>query len=125
MNSLAEKFREDRTEKMTDTEFMAVCQIDDLMDNLGQCALVKGKQIALFKVSDSEKIYAIDNHDPFSDANVLSRGVVGDLQGKLVVASPIYKQHFDLETGQCLEYENVVLDTYATRVVAGVVEISC
>jgi NAD(P)H-dependent nitrite reductase small subunit len=125
MNSLAEEFREDRTEKMTDTEFMAVCQIDDLLDNLGQCALVKGKQIALFKVSDSEKIYAIDNHDPFSDANVLSRGVVGDLQGKLVVASPIYKQHFDLETGQCLEDENVVLDTYATRVVAGVVEISC
>ncbi len=125
MNSLAEDFTEDRIVKMTESEFVAVCQYEDLQENLGQCALINGKQVAFFRVSGSEKIFAIANYDPFSDANVLSRGVVGDLQGRLVVASPIYKQHFDLESGQCLEDETVVLDTYATRVVAGVVEISC
>jgi nitrite reductase (NADH) small subunit len=34
---------------------------------------------------------------------VLSRGIVGDLKGEVVVASPVYKQHFNLASGQCLE----------------------
>lgn len=49
------------------------------------------------------ELYALDNHDPFSGANVIGRGIVGDLRGELVVASPIYKQHFRLRDGQCLE----------------------
>ncbi|WP_322527884.1 nitrite reductase (NAD(P)H) small subunit [Salinicola sp. LHM] len=49
------------------------------------------------------ELYAVDNHDPFSGANVIGRGIVGDLKGELVVASPIYKQHFRLTDGQCLE----------------------
>lgn len=110
---------------MTDSAYMPVCQFDDLVENFGQCALINNRQVAFFRVSGSEKVYAIDNHDPFSEANVISRGVVGDIQGRLVVASPVYKQHFDLESGECLEDEGVVLDTFATRVVDGVVEISC
>ena len=47
------------------------------------------------------------NLDPFSRANVLSRGIVGDLKGELVVASPVYKQHFSLRTGQCVEDPDV------------------
>ncbi|WP_110630155.1 nitrite reductase (NAD(P)H) small subunit family protein [Salinicola salarius] len=49
------------------------------------------------------ELYAVDNRDPFSGANVIGRGIVGDLEGELVVASPIYKQHFRLTDGQCLE----------------------
>ncbi|MDH4573957.1 nitrite reductase (NAD(P)H) small subunit family protein [Salinicola acroporae] len=49
------------------------------------------------------ELYAVDNHDPFSGANVIGRGIVGDLNGELVVASPIYKQHFRLRDGLCLE----------------------
>ena len=49
------------------------------------------------------RVHAIGNHDPASDANVLSRGIVGDIGGELVVASPMYKQHFSLLTGRCLE----------------------
>ena len=110
---------------MTKPDFVAVCQFDELVENSGQCALVNGRQVAFFRVSDSDKIYALDNYDPFSQANVISRGVVGDLNGRLVVASPVYKQHFDLQTGECLEDEGVVLDTFDARVVNGVVEISC
>ena len=95
---------------MTDTEkdksmnWTAVCSIDDIPPNAGVCALVDGKQIAIFKVDNS--VFALDNFDPFSGANVLSRGIVGSLNGELVVASPIYKQHFALETGRCLEDES-------------------
>ncbi len=40
-------------------------------------------------------MYALDNFDPASSrANVLSRGLTGDLQNERVVASPIYKNHF-------------------------------
>lgn len=109
-----------------DTDIMTwvdVCGLDDLVDNIGVCTLIDDTQIAIFKLSGCEEIFAIDNHDPFSDANVLSRGVVGDLKGQLVVASPIYKQHFNLQTGQCLEDESISLKTYPTRIVDNIVQV--
>lgn len=61
------------------------------------------------------ELYAIDHHDPIAGANVIARGIVGDLKGQPVVASPIYKQHFRLEDGQCLEDEAVKLRTWPLR----------
>ncbi len=101
----------------------SVCQFDDLIDNVGVCVLVNDKQIAIFRLSGSNKLYAIDNHDPFSHANVLSRGMCGDLKGNPIVASPIYKQHFNLDTGQYLEDESVKIPVYPIRVVDGNVQI--
>ena len=94
-----------------------VCSLDDLKEGLGVCALLDGHQVALFNVTG--KVYAVSNHDPFSGSNVISRGITGDLQGRIVVASPIYKQHFELETGICLEDESVTLESYPTEVVDG------
>ena len=102
----------------------SVCQFDELIDNVGVCVLLHDKQIAIFRLSGSNDLYAIDNHDPFSNANVLSRGMCGDLKGQTVVASPIYKQHFNLETGQCLEDESVKLPVYPIRVVDGSVQVA-
>jgi nitrite reductase (NADH) small subunit len=79
-----------------------VCRLDDIVPYTGVCALVDGRQIAIFRLGD-DSLHAIDNFDPFSQANVLSRGIVGDLKGEVVVASPVYKQHFNLASGQCLE----------------------
>jgi len=94
---------------------VAVCKLDALVPGIGAGALVNGQQVALFRLRNGD-IFAIGNHDPFSGANVISRGLVGDLKGFKVVASPIYKQHFDLATGQCLEDESVVLPVYAVQV---------
>ena len=80
---------------------MKVCRLDDIVPDTGVCALVAGEQVAIFRVDD--EVFAIGNRDPFSGANVLSRGIVGDLNGELVVASPVYKQHFSLRTGRCIE----------------------
>ena len=79
--------------------------------------------MAVFRLSGSDEIFAIDAFDPFSNAPVLSRGIVGDVEGRLVVASPIYKQHFDLKTGQCLEDDSVAVRTFAVRVVDGQVQV--
>jgi len=94
-----------------------LCNISDLVENSGVCALTeddgKQQQIALFYLPDTEqKVYAIDNWDPCGNANVLSRGIVGNIGEELVVASPLYKQHFSLTTGQCLEEEQTLVKTY-------------
>jgi len=90
-----------------------VCDKSDLIENSGVCALVAGEQVALFYLPNTDKqIFAISNWDPVGKANVLSRGIVGDLNGQIVVASPLYKQHFNLETGACLE-EDAPVKTYA------------
>lgn len=107
-----------------DNSWATVCQLDQLPENFGQCVLVNGKQIAIFRLSNNDEIYAIDNFDPFSKASVLSRGIVGDLGGTPVVASPVYKQHFDLATGQCLEDDAVSVATYLVRCLSGAVQLN-
>lgn len=93
------------------TNLVKICLVADLPVNLGIGALVQGQQVALFKLSNGD-IFAIGNFDPFSEANVLSRGLVGDLQGQKVVASPIYKHHYNLQTGECLEDSSVKVPAY-------------
>ena len=91
-----------------------VCHLNDIVPYTGVCALVGGRQIAVFRLGN-DKLYAIDNYDPFSHANVLSRGIVGDLDGEIVVASPVYKQHFSLTSGRCLEDPAVSVSVFPVR----------
>ena len=95
-----------------------VCRLEDIVPETGVCALVGGEQVAVFRLND-DAVHAVGNRDPFSRANVLSRGIVGDLGGELVVASPVYKQHFSLRTGQCIEDASVRIQVYCARVEEG------
>ena len=104
-------------------KWVDVCSIDDLQPNSGVCVLVDDQQVALFFLPKEETIYAIQNYDPIGKANVLSRGVIGDIKGEPVVASPLYKQHFSLETGRCLEDESIQVDNYAVRMTDGRVQV--
>ncbi|MFC6380831.1 nitrite reductase small subunit NirD [Psychrobacter glacincola] len=97
-----------------------ICNLNDIIPETGVCALVDGKQIAIFRTKHNH-LFALDNYDPFSQANVLSRGLIGGTtvtndagidEAILYVASPIYKQRFNLATGQCLDDESVTLNTY-------------
>lgn len=103
----------------------ALCQESDLVANSGVCALWRGQQIALFFLpNESPQIYAISNWDPKGKANVLSRGIVGDIDGTLVVASPLYKQHYDLTSGACLEDETLSVPAYRVSIIDGQVFIA-
>jgi nitrite reductase (NADH) small subunit len=96
--------------------WQAVCKRQDLVAGSGVCALVAGEQVALFYLPDEKPaLYALGNRDPIGGANVLSRGLVGDLGGQLVVASPLFKQHFNLQTGVCLEDETERVEVYNVR----------
>ncbi|HEY8026032.1 MAG TPA: nitrite reductase small subunit NirD [Burkholderiaceae bacterium] len=100
--------------------WIPVCRLDDIVPNTGVCALVNGEQVAVFHVNDGEdRIFAIDNYDPNSNAAVLSRGLIGNLGDRIVVASPIYKHHFDLQTGECLEAPEHSVSAYAARIDGG------
>ncbi len=99
-----------------DTEvWIDVCAFDDLLPDRGACALVDGEQVAIFRVWPTHELFALSNHDPFSDAYVLSRGIVGSKGDVPKVASPIYKQTFDLRTGKCLDKPDVSVPTWAIR----------
>lgn len=105
-------------------QWLDVCSEDDLQPDSGICALVAGKQVAIFYMPKENAVYAVNNYDPFGKANVLSRGLIGDLNGVPMVASPLYKQHFNLQTGECLDDESVSIEAYAIRIENGRVEVS-
>lgn len=93
--------------------WVKICHLNQLSPNTGCAALVEGQQIALFYVPQLEQpLYALDNWDPIGEAFVLSRGIIGDQQGVPCVASPLYKQHFALDNGRCLEDEAVVVRSW-------------
>jgi nitrite reductase (NADH) small subunit len=97
-----------------------VCALEDIVPDTGVCALLNGEQVAVFRVGGQEPaVFAIENYDPNSHAAVLSRGLVGSLGERVVVASPIFKHHFDLRTGECLEAPQHSVACYRARVVDG------
>lgn len=106
------------------TEWIDICAVDDLQADSGVCALVQNQQIAIFYLPAEPAIYAINNYDPFGKVHVLSRGLIGDIKGEPMVASPLYKQHFSLLTGQCFEDDTVKNEVYAIRIENNRVEIS-
>ena len=94
-----------------------ICALGDIPPNSGRAALLGDIQIAIYHLPDApEKVFAIGNFDPLGKANVMSRGILGSLNGERVVASPLYKQHFRLSDGQCLEDESVKVPSFMAKV---------
>ena len=122
-----------------------ICPLDHLIVDRGVAAKVGPSQVAVFRVGRGhcdespsasqggatdpscegpDEVFALSNYDPFSMANVLSRGIVGCKGGRLKVASPIYKQSFDLTTGECLDDPAVSVPTFEVRVLDGHVQVA-
>jgi nitrite reductase (NADH) small subunit len=91
-----------------------VCGYTDLIPERGVAALVGRHQVAVFRTFDGE-LYALSNRDPFSGAYVLARGILGTRGGVPTVASPMYKQVFDLRTGRCLDDQRHVVAAFRIR----------
>ena len=108
----------------------SVCRLDQLQPGRGVAALLGDRQIALFRLvgdtgaaEGAAVVHAIDNIDPVSGAAVLSRGILGDRQGRPVVASPVYKQSFCLKTGRCLDEPGQEVEVFSVRVTNGWVQV--
>ncbi|MDH2393624.1 nitrite reductase small subunit NirD [Streptomyces sp. HNM0663] len=101
--------------RLDDDSWLAVCELSQLTPGRGIAALLPdGRQAALF-MDRAGRAYAIDNRDPFTGAQVLSRGLLGSAQGRPFVASPLLKQRFDLESGRCLDDDEVTVKIFACR----------
>ncbi|MEX1058387.1 MAG: nitrite reductase small subunit NirD [Natronospirillum sp.] len=98
-------------------EWVTVGHRSDMVPGAGVGALVNGVQVALFWVPElDDGVFAVSNFCPFSDVHIIARGIVGDVAGEPVVATPLYKQHFSLLDGHCIEQPEVRLDCYAVRI---------
>jgi nitrite reductase (NADH) small subunit len=105
-----------------DQTWVEVCGYDELLPERGVAALVGGQQVALFRLADGS-VHAVGHHDPYSGANVMARGIVGTRGSVDTVTSPIYKQVFDVRTGQCLDDASVRLPCWPVAVRDGRVRV--
>jgi nitrite reductase (NADH) small subunit len=110
----------------TEQNWTDICHLDDLVDNSGVCALVKEQQVAIFKVLEKGQahFYAISNWDPIGKANVLYRGLIGSVEDKTVIISPLYKQRYCLTSGECLDDEARKVSVYDVRVAGDKVQLA-
>jgi len=113
---------------LTDTApastWVDVCPLNRIVPNRGVCAKVGPFQVAVFRVGPGDELLALSNYDPFSKAYVLSRGIVGSRGDRLKVASPVYKQSFDLRTGECLDDADASVATFPVRLVDDRVQVA-
>jgi len=100
-----------------------ICDLNDIAPDTGVCALVAGQQVAVFRQASTDRLFAVGNYDPVGDANVLSRGLLAQLGDKFTVASPLYKQHYCLSSGVCLENSELSIPVYEVHSRDGVVEV--
>ncbi|MFY0406701.1 nitrite reductase (NAD(P)H) small subunit [Solicola sp. PLA-1-18] len=107
----------------TAARWVRVCATADLEVDVGVSALVRGKQIALFRTGE-RTVHAVGNRDPYAGTPTMARGIVGRRSGRPYVAAPAGHQLFDLATGEGLEQPEPSLPAYDTRLVDGHVEVS-
>lgn len=108
----------------SETTWITVGQWSDLVPGSGVGAKVGNTQIALFWIPELDnRLFAVSNYCPFSRVHIIARGIVGDIKGEPVVASPLYKQHFSLVDGRCIEQPEVALATWEVRLNGGELQV--
>src|SRR3954453_7621526 len=109
---------------MLERTWVDACRYDVLQAERGVRVLVGDTHVAVFRTVDGA-VHAIDAIDPFSGASVLARGIVGTRGDDPFVASPMYKQRFDLRTGQGRAHPAVQVRVLPVGVADGRVRFGC
>lgn len=108
-------------------DWMRICDAGQVMPERAVAALTAaGEQVAIARTADG-RLHAVGHHDPYAQANVIARGIVGTrtVDGEVhdVIQSPLFKQAFDLTTGQDVVDPAVSLGTWAVRERDGMIEL--
>jgi nitrite reductase (NADH) small subunit len=115
--------------KFTTTELAGIkvwykaAHVSDFPENGGACVKYKDMQVAVFNFSRRNEWYACQNLCPHKMQMVLSRGMIGSLQGEPKVACPFHKKTFSLRTGECLNAEECSISVFPVKVEDGFVHI--
>ena len=108
--------------RTSDTGWYRVCPVEDLELSWGEAALIAGRQVALFRTGP-ETVFAVAQEDPATGAYVMARGILGSRGARPTIASPLHKEVYDLETGECLSGPGAALATFAVRITDGCIEV--
>lgn len=101
----------------SDNNWITIGRLSDLVVGSGVGARYGDRQVAVFLIPQlDDQVFVLDNYCPISGVNIIARGMVGDIQGEPVVATPLYKKHFSLLDGRCIEDDSHKLITYAVRI---------
>lgn len=113
--------------------WVAVCSAMSVPIDRGRAVYLQGETIAIFRLAaiddGLEDWFAVSHTDPFTQAPVIARGLVGSIErgGEVAptVASPLHKQRFDLRTGRCIDSEDPAMDLvrYPVRIRDGQIEL--
>ena len=109
-----------RTEIETESEpersWVNVGTVHDFPSNGGATIKYGKVQIAIFNFASRGEWYACQQMCPHKKAFVMSRGIIGDIEGIPKVACPMHKKNFSLESGECLSGGEYALQVFPVRV---------
>ena len=97
------------------------CRVEDIPEDGGACALIGGRQIAIFNFARRGEWYATDNECPHRQQMALGRGMIGTQGEEPKVACPFHKRTFSLKTGQCLNDDGYRINTFPIKISEGIV----
>lgn len=97
--------------------WQVICRPDEIPEQAGIGARLGERQIALFRFGQT--VYALDNLEPGSEANVLSRGLLGDAGGEPIVISPLYKHRIRLRDGRHSENGEPLVRAWPVKIEGG------
>ena len=105
----------------------AICSSEAIRPETAVVARASDRtQVAVVRTITGE-LFAVGHFDPYSQAHVIARGIVGTSsaggQTVDVIQSPMYKQAFDLRTGRCLADDAVCLGVWQVSEVDGIVRL--
>lgn len=116
MDATASHETRDREPALPDPKgWVDLCALEDLEVNWGEAAIVAGHEYAVFRTND-DLVFVTDHRDPRSGALVIARGIVGRHGERHTVASPLYKETYDLATGECVAGGEYTLPVYPAEV---------
>ena len=89
--------------------------VDQFCGDAGATILYRGRQVAVFHFTRTDRWYACQNLCPHKLENVLGRGLTGEERGIPKVACPLHKRAFSLEDGSNLNGDCPPLAIYPVR----------
>ncbi|MEM8705261.1 MAG: nitrite reductase (NAD(P)H) small subunit [Actinomycetota bacterium] len=101
-------------------EWVPVCPANRIRAERGVAALVHGVPVAIFRLptTGADLWCCVDHIDPVTGVPVMARGLVGSTgeHDRPTVASPLYKQRYDLVTGEGIDDPTRSIGVHACEV---------
>jgi nitrite reductase (NADH) large subunit len=109
----------DEDYELAERRWVQVGRVDDFPFDGGATIKYGKVQIAVFNFATRGEWYACQQMCPHKKAFVLSRGMIGDVEGEPKVACPLHKKAFSLKSGECLTGESYSVDVFPVKIEAG------